>query len=405
MSAVTKDICELARNRRAPEQVLAGLLSKSRDESRNAGLALCEDARAYGIGIADYLKLSIDPRLAEKPVQFEGLDGLEASFAYLGLPVKDDFANGAVLQAAADTFVTYDGTRALFPPVIDTMLRWKNRINLIEFVAPMVGNSRPISGNELITTFVEDDTSARQTSTIAEFANIPVRQVSTSEQSVKIFKHGSGYEFSYEFARRAMLDVLTPFAARVERQLELSKVKAATSILINGDGVNAAATTVSSSSQLPYGYTSGYTANGSINYKALLGWLVNRAAAMWPVDTVIGNYSMYCDWLLLFTPTLSTQTSEAQYQMDHLGSAAPNLKQNLPILLNGVQFVISSTVPNGQLIGLTKPECLEELVESGSQIAESERSIRNQAIQYFRTENTGYKLVFANARQIIDFTS
>jgi hypothetical protein len=405
MNVVTKDICELARNRRSPTEVLGGLLDKDSYKSQQAGLKLCSDARDYGLNVGDYLTLGIDPSKSEaaQGQRYQGLNGLEASFAHLGLPVKNDLANGALLQAAANTFQTYDGTRALFPPVIDAILRWKNKINMIEYVEPMLGNSRGIAGNELITTFVEDDTTARTTNTIAEGAPIPIKTVRTSEQSVKIYKHGSGYKFTYEFARRAALDIMTPFAARVQRQLELSKVIAATGILINGDGINAAATVVSSTSQLPFGYSSGYTANGSINYKALLGWLVNRASTMWPVDVVVGNYAMYANWLLLFTPTLSGQTSEAQALAD--SGVGPNLKQSLPILLNGVRFVISSSVPNGQLIGLTSAECLEELVESGSQIAESERLIRTQEVVYVRTENTGYKLVFPQSRNIIDFTS
>ncbi|MDR3436428.1 hypothetical protein [Telmatospirillum sp.] len=402
MSAVTKDICDLVRNRRSPEDLLAGLLSNDNYQSKTAGMKLCAEAKDYGLNVENFLSLAIDPSKSPATRRYDGLNGLEASLAYLNLPVKNDYASGVLLQAAANTFVTYDGTRALFPAVIDSVLRWKNKINMIEYVEPMLGNSRGIAGNELITTFVEDDTKARTTSTISEGGPIPIKTVQTSEQSVKIFKHGSGYKFTYEFMRRAALDVMTPFAARVQRQLELSKVIAATGILINGDGVNAAATVVSSTSQLPYGFTTGYTATGALNYKALLGWLVGRAKSMWPVDVVVGNYDMYCNWLLMFTPTLSGQTSEAQALAD--SGVGPNLKQNLPILLKGVQFVLSSTVPNGQLIGLTCAECLEELIESGSQIAESERLIQTQEVIYVRTENTGYKLVFPLSRNIIDFT-
>jgi len=403
MSAITKDICELARNRRSPEDLLAGLLDTDSYKSKIAGLKLCAEAKDYGLNVEDFLTLAIDPTKSSDQTRYSGLDGMEAALAYLTLPVKNDFANGALLQAAANTFVTYDGTRALFPAVIDQVLRWKNKINMIEYVEPMLGNSRTIAGNELITTFVEDDTKARTSSTISEGAPIPIKTVRTSEQSVKIYKHGSGYKWTYEFMRRAALDVMTPFAARVQRELELSKVKAATGIAINGDGVNAAANVVASSTTRPYGYTAGYTPNGSIDYKALLGWLVGRAKSMWPVDVVVGNYDMYINWLLLFTPTLSGQKSEAQSMAD--AGVGPNLKQNLPILLQGVQFVLSSTVPDGQLIGLTLAECLEELVESGSQIAESERLVQTQEVQYVRTENTGYKLVFPDARNIIDFGS
>lgn len=399
MSAITRDICELARNRRSPEAVLGSLMNKDKAASSAAGRALLEECSSYGLGVTDYLTLAIDPRLSAEAAKFEGLDGLESSFAYLGLPVRNDFKNGVVLQAAANTFQTYDGTRAMFPPVIDQMLRWQNRINQIETTESLVANSRSISGNELISVVVNDDSAARTTNTVSELANIPVKTVRTAEQSVKLYKHGSGYQFSYEFNRRANLDVLTPFAARVARQLELSKVAAATSILINGDGVQAAAV-VQKSSDFAHSAWS-YTHNGSLNYKVLLNWIVDRARRGVPVDTIVGNYAAYVDFLLLFTPVLNGQVSEAAALAGQ--GLGPKLQVDLPMVNQPVTFALASGVPDGQVIGLTKAETLEELVEAGSSIVESERAILNQSVTYVRSEVTGYKLIFADTREILDF--
>jgi len=217
-----------------------------------------------------------------------------------------------------------------------------------------------------------------------------------------MWKHGSGYEFTYEFQRRAALDVLSPFAARVARQLELSKVQAATAILINGDGVQPAATVKASSgyAKTPWGYT----ANGTLNYRVLLAWLVDRAKRGIPADVVVGNYDAYVDWLLFFTPTLNGQRSEAQ-AMAEAGKGPGLLDPALPIITAPVKFVLSSTVPEGQLVGITRAETLEELVEAGSSIAESERAIRNQTVTYVRSEVTGYKLPFADTRDVLNFNA
>ena len=101
-----KSLSQLAQNRKAPEAILAGLIDKNREVSKQAGVELCAQAREYGISVRDYLKLAIDVKQSAQPERYAGLDGLEASFAHLGLPVKNDFANGIVLQAAADTFVS-----------------------------------------------------------------------------------------------------------------------------------------------------------------------------------------------------------------------------------------------------------------------------------------------------------
>ena len=66
-------------------------------------------------------------------------------------------------------------------------------------------------------------------------------------------------------------------------------------------------------------------------------------------------------------------------------------------------FVLSSSAPANKLIGYTRGETLEELVEANSMIEESERAIQNQSITFVRTENTGYKLAFGDTRSIYNF--
>ena len=116
--------------RKSPEGLLAGLLSDSEHTSKDSAAKMIADAKSYGLNLKDYLRLSIDPRLTEgdgkvrflkSPDAF--MNGYEATLAYLNLPVADDLEGGIRLQAAADTFNTYGGTRALFPLVVDDMVK------------------------------------------------------------------------------------------------------------------------------------------------------------------------------------------------------------------------------------------------------------------------------------------
>lgn len=397
-----RPLTELTLNRRSTEELLAHLLSNDPNDSAKAGLKLCNEAKQFGLTMRDYLRLAIDPQKGDNAARFEGLNGYEASLAHLQLPVQNDFDAGIVLQAASNTFQTFPGTRMLFPEVVDDMLRWRYRQDNFESTAPFLANSRTITQTELISTWVEDEhngTSGNEqyySAAIPEMGRIPVRTIRTSETAVKIWKHGSGYRTSYEFERRATLDMLTPFAARTARELELSKVHHATNVLINGDGVNGAATVKDQDS------FAGYDGDkaGELQYRPLLRWLVARAKAGTPVDTVIGNWDAYVDWLLLFAPTtLSRAEAEAL-----AAQGAPNLSGRLPILNFDVAFALSSAVPDDQLIGITRGETLEELIEANSSIQESERAIQNQAITYVRTENAGYKLVWGDTREIYDYS-
>lgn len=379
--------------RRSVDDVLKGLRG-SRGESVEAGQGLVRAAADYGLNLRDYLTLAIDTRAGD--AKFGELSGYEAALAHLNLPIRNDLENGIVLQAASETFQTFPGTRAMFPEVIDDILRFKNRQEQFESVAPMLAQSRTIAGTELISTLVEDDSTERDSFTVPELARIPVRTIRTSQQTVGMFKHGSAYRTSYEFNRRASLDILTPYAARVARELEKSKVNAAVSVLINGDGVNGAAATAALGS---YGgdFTGGKTLQS--NYKALAKFLMERAKNGNPVDMLVGNFDTYVELMFMFAPTIGGTVAD-RTQMEALVAAGSPAIQ-LPIMGGAVQFAVASSVPANRLIAFNKAETLEELVEAGSSIAENERSILNQAITYVRTEVTGYKLAFGDTRTLL----
>lgn len=390
--------------RRSPTALLAGLLSKNPDESARTGKTLVAEAKQYGLCMQDYLNLACDVSLSDdkERARLAGLSGFEAALATLNLPFRDNFEQGVMLQAASDSFQMFPGTRAMFPEVIDQMLRWKNRQDQIETTSRMVAQTRTISGTELISTAVEDDSAERTTSTIAEFGRIPVRTIRTSQTSVGIFKHGSGIRTSYEFERRASLDVLTPFASRVARELEISKVKAATAMLLNGDGVNGAAGVVNFSTFGGVALDASNPLSKAGQYKAIAKWLMTRAKAGVPVDLIVGNFDMYVELLFMFMPTLAGNRSEAEAMM---AQGAPKVNVGIPILNSNVEFVLSSSMPANKLLGYSKGDTLEELVEAGSTIAENERSILNQAVTYVRSENTGYKLAFGDTREVLDLAA
>ena len=376
-------------------EVVGKLRSSSRGESTEAGQTLVRLAADHGVSLRDYLTLAVDPRQGEDSRRYEGLNGYEATLAYLNLPFQNDLEQGVLLQAAAETFQVYPGTRAMFPEVVDDMLRFKGRQDQIENVAALVAQSRTINGVEMVSTFVEDDKDERGTYSVAELGRIPVRTIRTSQTSVGMFKHGSGYRTSYEFNRRSSLDILTPFAARVARELEISKVKNATAVLLNGDGVNGAATADALAS---YGadFTGGKTLKD--NYRALATFLMKRAQAGNPVDTIVGNFDMFIELMFMFQPNTANSANLAK-EMVALG--APGVNLALPLLNGSVNFALSSSMPANYLLAFSKAETLEELVEAGSSISENEKSILNQSITYVRSEVTGYKLAFGDTRTLL----
>lgn len=374
----------------------------SRSVSAEAGRALLEESRQFGLPLRDYLNLAIDVRSSEQADRFRDdagfLSGYEASLAFLGLPVQDDFDRGVVLAAASDTFQTSPGTRALFPEVVDDVVTWKYRQETLENTSAIVGSSRTINGVELISTIVDDAAEDYQViSAVAELGRFPIKTIRMTDQSVRFFKHGGGYRVSYEFQRRARIDTLVPYITRMYREAEISKVRAATHILINGDGQNPAAPVTGQSSF--DGKVRNASTTGRINYEALLRWLVKRARAGTPVDTVVGNWDAYIEWLMMFAvPTTANSRTDAE------NLAATGFRiGGVPILNGAVNFALSSSMPDNQLLGLSKGDTMEELIESGSQIDEADRAIQNQSITYVKSINAGYKLAFPDTREVYDY--
>ena len=400
-----KDILELKASAKSLEDVLANLKSDDREVSRAAGMNLVACAKDYNLTLADYLRFAIDLNASEAGKKYAeaDLDGFEASLAYLGLPIKEDFSKKITLAATSETFKTYPGTRAMFPEVVDNILRWGSNQDYLENVAALVGNSRTINGTEMVSIVADSDEDAEGSFQIAEGSDIPVRTIRTSEIAVKMYKHGSGYQMTYEFDRRASIDIMVPYVNRINRRLELSKVAFATAVLINGDGAkgHGAAPIVKQSDMCTKAKVT--NKQGQIVFEGLLAWLVERAGsgAHAPIDTVVGNYDMYLQWMLMFTPTLQN-ISQAEAMAKHGG---PAVTAALPGLFVPIKFALSSSVPAGKLIGMTKGETLEELVEAGSQISESERAVKNQMITYVKTEVTGYHLVFGDTRSIYDINA
>lgn len=385
--------------------VLGALKSESTTASIEAGQALLAAAGAEGLSMRDYLTLAIDPRMEENNAQFsngEGgfLTGYEAALAYLNLPVREDLEAGIRLRAANDTFQTHAGTRALFPEVVDDMVRWKYRQFSVENVDALLSQTRQVPQPEILTTVVEDNKAdyKEAVAAVAEGSPVPMYSIRTTQKTTRFYKFGSGYEVTYEFARRASLDLLTPYALRVNREVDISKVAIATKVLIDGDG-NYGAAPVRTQFSLNDAVV-GNAAAGILSRKHLLKWFVARAQTGIPIDTVIGNWNTYIQWLMLFTPNIAGDRSAAE-ELAQQGFQIGGV----PILRGAINFALSSAMPDNQLLGFSRGDTLEQTVETGSLIEESQKAILVQKIQYVKTENSGFRLIFGDTREILDFSA
>ncbi len=393
------NLIELLKTAAPAEVLLAKLTSDNRGESLQAGQELVAAAKTLGVSARDYLRLAVDPTQGEFANQ--ELDGYETALMALNLPTQDNFSKGVVLQAAAETFQTFPGVRALFPEVIDDIVHWKYRQNNLESTAGIVSQTRTVNGVEMLSTVIEDNAEDyQQYGVIAEGARIPVRSIRGSQHSVRFFKFGGGYEWTYEFARRASLDIVAPYAQRLESEIERGKLGVAVNMLINGDAVHNPAT-VTNAKTLATDLGATY-ARGQINWEVLLKWLVLRAQAGVPVDTIVGNWDMAFEWNRMFA---KPSIAQGVPQIEVLRAAGVQAAEANPNFNFNLKFEVSSSAPAQKLIGFSKADTLEELVETGSDIEESQQAIENQKVKYVKTKNNGYRLIFGDTRDILDLSN
>lgn len=391
---MVKNITEIKKRKLA--DICNPLLSENDSEALFAAEKLQKEAASFGLPLDKFLDLAVDLSEGEEKAAYkngDGLSGFEQVMFKMNLPMRNNYKDQVTLAQASDTFATKPGARIMFPYAIDNVLRWNNNLDMMEKVSDLLAGSRTSQGNELIRIVGEDDANARKTFRVGEGARIPVRKVTYSEKAVTFYKHGSGIEYTYEFDRRAALDVITPFAARVARDLEISKMKACTDIMINGDGVNPAATALAQSS-LDTGSTP-----GTLSYNGLLSALATAIKAHHPIDTIAGDIDAYLQFMKLFgTPAVSSA-----YQVDQYAAKGGPQFVALRNIFTPVNFVLDSAVPSGKLLMFNRPDTIEELVEANSNIQEEERNVRSQVITYVRTENTGYALIYPDCRYVYTY--
>jgi hypothetical protein len=168
---------------------------------------------------------------------------------------------------------------------------------------------------------------------------------------------------------------------------------------VNGDTVYGAAPVVNQSSY--NASADANSTNGKLSYQHVLAWLVARAQAGVPVDTVIGNWDTYFQWMKMFAvPTANFGPAQSEIMRKAGFDISPT-----PLVGGPIKFAVSSDAPALKLIGISKGDTLEELVEAGSLISQAETAMSNQTITYYRTENSGYRLVFGDTRSIFNYNA
>ena len=385
----------------SPEMVLAKLQAESPEEQFANASLLLRDAAASGLSLGALIDRHVDSSHKDLGGRFNGLQlsGLESVFALNGTPLtKSSEEASARLSATGDMFTT-GGMKVLLPLLIDNLTREVQNEPLLERVEDLVANTRQTAGNEMITEIILDkDTEDSYSSfRISEGGKIPVRKLKATNQGVKFFKIGSGIEMTYEVARRVGPQAMILMANRQSFERTQTEARLAVKTLIEGDGVHPAAPVVTLQS-----FDS--TATGKLRNRAegFLKWLMAAAKAGRPIDTLVVSHSTWFELAALFPIQNTANVPSAGLAVGNSFGATFSVANGMRM---GFTFVLSSEMEENRILGYRKPETLERLIETGSQITESETAIRNQSVLVTNTVNSGFAMHYHQSREVLSWVN
>lgn len=390
-----------AGERMAPQDVLAKLKEGDTSQQRENAIALLHDARTTGFGI--------DALLHSHVQGSNGLNGFQAVFQAANVPLnlKDNTAIAA-FAASTTAFTTNDGLKVLLPSIVNTLLRNIDNKNIIESADDLIVQTRMVKGNELQKEIQFDRATkdSYRTSRIAEGANIPTRRLVASQSAVQFYKTGHGIEVSYEVAQSMTPDLLVPYASRIEFERKQSEHAIAVQTLINGESLDPASAN-GGVKQDNLDLLDGKT-NTPLRQRVegIIRWLVNSVREGRPIDTLVVSWDTMLELQFMFA--LSDANGNEAKGLAAALNGGGNFAQMSVNLARGfnlnVTVIPSSSLEEKQILGFRKAETIERLIKADSQIAEQEKTIRNQMILYTNTIISGFTLAYGDSRRLLSWT-
>ena len=177
---------------------------------------------------------------------------------------------------------------------------------------------------------------------------------------------------SYEAIKFQRLDLFTVTLKQIGAYIARQQLRDAVSVLINGDGNGNAAPVISA------------TAEGALSYEDLIA--LYSALDPYSLTTIVASPDMLCKVLNL-----------SEFKNVLGGGFQTTGKVGTPL---GAEFIKSSAVPAGTLIGLDK-SCALEMVTSGDVSVDYDKLIDRQLERAAITCTAGFAKIFPDSAKVL----
>jgi len=379
--------------------------------TKDQGLDHYKRASDLGMTLWQYFEL-IQP---SKPG--ETLTAFERQLQLTGIITKSDPARG-LFASTGEYFFQSDrpGSAILFPTLLQKTALWA-KLNFIADINRIVSTTRTITGTSSYQSLYIDDSAIVGTGKDAHGRNFRVDQrgrfpsvkIGWSETANAVTKHGVQLDWTYEFVRRASIELMTTVVARIMLQDQQELFNDAVSIAINGDTSNI---TANPPARVRTFRTAGAmgaddiwldspTAAGEISYEGYLKFI--GGFKPYNINIIIGNTATLTKLVLMQRPNIDptsiiTTLLEARSQ--------GNITQDMTNggLFPNVTFYPSEAIGDGIILGMDQQFAMERVIELGSDIQEISRVIENQTEAMVISIADGVSKIFASAIQVLDFS-
>lgn len=214
---------------------------------------------------------------------------------------------------------------------------------------------------------------------VAEGAEIPRVRLVQSERSITLYKYARALEYTYEQIRRRTIDTVAFWLSRLQVQQEVDKLAAVLDVMINGDGNSGTQATNYNLTTLD-----STTTAGNLTLRA---WLSFKAKFNNPymLTTILTQEPGYLALALLNSNSANIPLQVIAGPLGFGGLRPINNQFG-----DTVGYGITTDAPANVLVAFDGRFAIEQVMERGSQIQETERFVMRQTQAITRSENEGY---------------
>ena len=307
----------------------------------------------------------LDPSENYKGSSLEGLDPFQRQLKRFDIKV-----GGAHSDPVMKFFETSDSA-ALFPEYVSRAV--KQGIDFSDKLKDIVATKTIINGMDYRSVVSEPTDDEKELKPVAEGAALPQTNVRTSENLVKLIKRGRMLVASYEAIKYQKLDLFTVTLRQIGAHIAREQLKDAVNVIVNGDGNNNAASTVS------------LTTSGTLTYADLIKlW---AGLAPYELNTMLAPTDMMQKLMGL------SEMKDALAGLTFQGTG----RMITPL---GAKLLHIPSMTSGSIIGLDK-NCALEMVQSGNIVMDSDKLIDRQLDKAAVSCTAGFSKIFADSAKIL----